>query len=123
MPKITVQAVKAVTISIPELHPSLNQWYRMHWAPRGKEKARWKELVWALSRGKPRFKVPVVVTVTYFFPDHRKRDFDNYPPKFVLDGLKGTLLQDDSQEWIAELRTRFAHDPKYPRTEVTLTPT
>ena len=119
---VTTRAAKALTITIPEIPPSLNRWSRMHWAPKAQEKARWKEMVWASSRGKPKFMVPVVATVTYFFKDRRRRDFDNFVPKFVLDGLVGTVLADDDQSHVEELRIRFGYDPKHPRTEVTLTP-
>jgi Holliday junction resolvase RusA-like endonuclease len=119
---IELQAVKAVTITIPEIPPSLNRWAGMHWAPKAQEKARWKQMVWAASVQYKPFAVPVVVTVTYFFKDRRRRDFDNFVPKFILDGLVGTVLTDDDQSHLSELRIRFAHDPKNPRTEVTLMP-
>jgi len=119
---VTLKAVSAVTITIPEVPPSLNAWSRMHYHPQNPEKARWKQMVWALSAGFKPFAVPVVATVTYFFKDRRRRDFDNFVPKFVLDGLVGTVLADDDQGHVAELRIRFGYDPKRPRTEVTLTP-
>ena len=83
---------------------------------------RWKKMVWVLTARHKPFAVPVVVTVTYFFKDKRRRDFDNFVPKFVLDGLVGTVLADDDQSHVAELRIRFDQDSKKPRTEVTLTP-
>jgi crossover junction endodeoxyribonuclease RusA len=119
---VTVRAIPQVIVSLPEVHPSLNTWYRWHRYQIYEEKRRWEKMVQMLCFSKPKVTVPVVLTVTYFFRDRRKRDFDNYPPKFILDGIKGSLLPDDSEDWIQELRIRFAHDPKSPRTEVQLTP-
>ena len=118
-----LQAVQAITLTIPEIHPSLNEWAR-RWHPFriAREKRRWQQMIALLCSGKKMLAVPAIVTVTHFFPNRRKRDFDNYTPKFILDGIKGVLLPDDNAEWIVELSTRFSHDPENPRTHVTLTP-
>lgn len=112
-----------IQLVIDEIHPSLNAWSRWHWTKVRRESERWKWLIRAAaSRVKPCVR-PVVVTVTYFFPTRRRHDFDNYAPKFILDGLKGCLIPDDSSDVIEELRLRFRHDRKHPRTEITLHPT
>lgn len=55
----------------------------------------------------------VDVKLTYYFRDKRARDHDNYPPKYILDGLKGIFFEDDSlyhcsPSW--ELRTGELYD-------------
>lgn len=52
------------------------------------------------------------VTVTFEFPDRRRRDPDNYAAacKGLLDGLTGVLIADDSFEAI-ELVIRARHEP------------
>jgi Holliday junction resolvase RusA-like endonuclease len=57
---------------------------------------------------KPKFLPPVEVTITYCFKDSRKRDFDNFMPKFIFDGLKETFLDgDDANTWIKTLNLRM----------------
>lgn len=63
----------------------------------------------------------VRVTVTYFFRGMRRRDFDNYTPKFILDGLVAAgVLEDDSQREVASVTTEIERDDDRPRTEIRL---
>jgi len=60
--------------------------------------------------------------VTFFFPDRRRRDPDNYSVKFILDGLvKAGAIEDDSFEHLTVIK-RGEVDRENPRTEVEVVP-
>lgn len=85
------------------------------------EKQRWAGLIMgALKKklNKPMRKARV--RITYYFPDKKRRDPDNYSGKFILDGLtKAGLIEDDSfANIILELYGRC--DKENPRTEIEL---
>lgn len=63
-----------------------------------REKKVWAERVFFCCRPRPEKPLPRArVTLTYFFPDRRRRDPDNYAGKMLLDGLTSArILQDDS---------------------------
>lgn len=86
------------------------------------EKERWYMLIRAALKEKP--KVPyetAIVTITYFFPDKRRRDPDNYSGKFILDSLvmEGVIV-DDSFEHISLKISKGGVDKSMPRTEITV---
>lgn len=59
-----------------------------------------------------------IVTITYFFPDNRRRDPDNYAGKMLLDGLtRGGIIKDDSFDNIS-LTVCGDIDRAQPRTEI-----
>ena len=101
-------------IVIPEIHPSLNDWGNWHWGRRYSEKKRWSEMIfWLLHEAKAK---PITgkakVRIIYYFPDNKKRDKDNYSPKFIFDGLKNAhVISDDSVintdcDWSIRLGTK-----------------
>jgi Holliday junction resolvase RusA-like endonuclease len=101
-------------------HPSLNDW-----ASRGSrfvsqdDKNQWVDGMLRRTRGLEGIRGPVVVTVTTYFPKPRRRDIDNYSPKFILDGLvAGGLIDGDDSETVVDLRTRLRVDERNPRTEI-----
>lgn len=106
-------------ITIREIPPSLNRYagWENCWQWR-QDKAYWKKLV-RLHCRKPDEPIRRArVEITYFFPDGRRRDPDNYNGKFILDGLTGAgILFDDSFGCI-ELTLRAGVDRKNPRTEI-----
>lgn len=61
------------------------------------------------------------VHITYFFPDRRRRDPDNYSGKMILDPLvcEGILLDDSFSNIV--LRLSSSYDKENPRTEITIT--
>ena len=62
----------------------------------------------------------VTVRITYYLPDRRRRDPDNYSGKMLLDGLvSARILRDDCFSCI-RLELRGACDPENPRTEIEL---
>ena len=105
---------------IPEIPNSLNRYAGRNnvWEYRA-EKQRWKDMVMLLCR--PRPKKPIeraTVRITYYFPDNRRRDPDNYNGKMILDGLTAAgIIKDDSFSCITIILSG-AQDKKNPRTEV-----
>jgi len=115
-----------VKLVIPAIPPSNNK-YMGRGSIKGQafayqeEKQRWEWLIKAAVRKKPKkpFK-KAMVRITYFFPDKRRRDPDNYSGKFLLDGLrKAELIEDDSFSNII-LELAGSYDSENPRTEIEL---
>jgi hypothetical protein len=86
------------TIEIPDVHPSLNSWTKMHYMARNNLKQEWKQMVYILGKEAklPKFTKPVEVYIKYFHP-RDDVDLDNYTPKFILDGLKEFFVDDNIQ--------------------------
>ena len=105
---------------IPEVPPSQNRYAGRQnvWEYRN-EKQRWKKMVSLLCRPKPNQPIRrATVKLTYFFPDNRRRDPDNYAGKMILDGLTAAgVIVDDSFGCI-ELILKGECDRSNPRTEV-----
>ena len=113
-----------VKITIPEIPPSLNQILRMHYHKRDAANKRWAGLVGMFDNRKKRDK-PISraqVCITYYFPDARRRDSDNYAGKFLLDGLVNAgVIEDDSFDHV-ELLLVGKVDREDPRTVIEVTP-
>lgn len=105
---------------IPIIPPSLNKYAgrENQWDYRA-AKSEWKQICRAYCR--PRGKPPrfVEVNITFFFPDRRRRDPDNYC-KLLLDGLvyAGVIADDDFGH--IRLSLSAGVDKKNPRVEVTV---
>ncbi len=114
--------MKTIKIIIPDIPPSLNQILRMHYHKRDKENKRWAAIVAMFDNR--RKKIPLKkakVKITYFFPDKRRRDPDNYSPKFIMDGLvAAAVIEDDSFDNV-ELTIIGKVDRQEPRTEIEVT--
>lgn len=112
--------MKTIKITIPEIHPSLNQILRMHYHKRNTENKKWAALV-AFFDNRRKKRGPLKkarVKITYFFPDNRRRDPDNYSPKFLMDGLVNAgVIEDDSFRHV-ELTIAGEVDKDDPRTEI-----
>ena len=86
------------------------------------EKERWHWMIKAALCGVQKPSTPwekVVVMVTYYFKDNRRRDiYDNYAPKFLLDPLvrEGIIYDDCWQCCKVELDADV--DNNNPRTEI-----
>lgn len=101
------------------LHPSLNDWTNWHWTERKEIKEIWEaEIGYLVGRyGSPKL-TNVIIDITYYFPDKRVRDKDNYTPKFIMDSLvKAELLKDDNDNDIY-LNWKLKYDKENPRTEI-----
>jgi crossover junction endodeoxyribonuclease RusA len=64
---------------------------------------------------RPMFDGELIVEITLFFPDNRRRDIDNYS-KILLDALTGIVWKDDSQIVRATVEKKV--DVKNPRIEI-----
>lgn len=87
-----------------------------------KAKEKWHGLVLAaILESKAKLKKPLekaIVRITYFFPDNRRRDLDNYSGKMLLDPLvKEGVIVDDSFQHIKLLLEAYV-DKSNPRTEI-----
>lgn len=110
-----------ITITIPDIPPSLNKWSRMHWAKAAEIKRQWEADVYYTAysqRPKTPFKY-AKITITYFFKTKQRHDLDNYTPKFILDGLvKAKILLDDRAEYIGMTELIQEYDKERPRTVI-----
>ena len=100
-------------------HPSLNQWTRWHWGKKHKIKGEFVEEIKLKCNKYQRPKLTgATVEILYYFDDKRRRDKDNYVPKFILDGLvKSGVIKDDNDNDIF-LNWKLLYDKDKPRTEI-----
>ncbi len=107
--------------TIEGVPPSLNRFAGRFnsWEYR-EEKKLWKERVaWSCRPAPGRATKRAKVTITYFFPDGRRRDPDNYCGKMILDGLTAVgILTDDDFSHIELTIRRGGVDRENPRTEI-----
>lgn len=103
--------VKEYIIEIPDVHPSLNTWTRMHFHVRNQLKHDWATMVLACARTAkiPKIDKPVRIFLEYYHPK-RSVDIDNYTPKFILDPLRDHFIKDDNITNITDLRWTFVQD-------------
>jgi crossover junction endodeoxyribonuclease RusA len=109
-----------VFLVIPVIHPSVNVWKDWHWAKRDRYLRELTEnITWLVLAKKLPLTRKATVEITYFFPDRRRRDTNNYTPKFLLDALvyAGLILDDNAKE-IRQPEPRFEIGGEYFRTEV-----
>ena len=106
---------------VKPIPPSLNRFIAMKRMQQNSTKQKYKEFsCWLanyfnianLNLGKAK------IIFTFYFPDHRRRDFDNLmlTPKFLDDGwiLSKTLKDDNGENLMLEFR-EFRYDAKNPR--------
>lgn len=118
----------SVHIVLKGVPPSLNTvaGRKNVWEYREQKKF-WTHYTWAMCRNcKERPEKPfekALVQITYYFPDRRRRDPDNYSGKFMLDGLtKGGIIKDDSFSCVKLLLIGEC-DPVDQRVEIAIVPT
>lgn len=111
-----------IKIIIPGMPPSANKYlgnshnyniYRF-------DKKKWQRIILeASTQVIPKEPIKkAIVEIKYYFPDGRKRDYDNYI-KFILDGLiRARILEDDNFRVITKLILTADVDRNNPRIEV-----
>lgn len=109
-----------VKYTVPEIPPSNNRFIGRtnNWEYQ-RIKKEWADLIAIYCRPRPKQAMKqAVITLTYYFPDKRRRDPDNYSGKMVLDGLtKAGIIADDSFDCI-DLRLAGRYDKGNPRLEI-----
>lgn len=106
--------------TIPALPPSNNRFIgRINYREYQRIKKEWAAVIGYTCRPRPAKPLRSArVRLTYFFPDRRRRDPDNYSGKMILDGLVGAgVLADDSFDNI-RLELCGGYDKDCPRTEI-----
>ena len=117
--------MRKIKLVIPKLtHPSLNEWIHAHWAVKARYKQDWDgEVMLALIEECGVTKLPRLIKkanikIKYYFRVERlKRDYDNYSPKFLMDGLVGRVIQDDNDK-LVKVEWELSVDRKNPRTVI-----
>ena len=86
-------------ITIPAIHPSLNDWANGTQWKRHKDKRFYQDLAYWSIKTDMQFKKVVVAHIIYYMDNKRRHDVDNYTPKFFMDALvkKGVILDDSSR--------------------------
>lgn len=117
--------MRSIKLTIKGIPPSLNRFLGRanEWEYRH-SKQDWTDMVvWAIRAQKIRLPKPFQkahVTITYYFPDNRRHDADNYCGKFLMDGLtRGGIIVDDDFDHIT-VCVAGDIDRKNPRTEITV---
>lgn len=106
---------------IPAIPPSNNEFLANshHYRIYAEKKEEWHWLVkTAIRRRPPKPFSKAVVAITYFFPDRRRRDPDNYSGKFILDALVKEKILEDDNFYTITLVLGAEVDRKNPRTEI-----
>ena len=110
-------------VSVLKIPPSNNQFMgNSHsYIPYHKQKTEWHWLIKAAIKEKPKEPLQkAVVTITYYFPDRRRRDPDNYSGKFILDPLVSEGVLSDDSFSVVTLVLKADVDKRNPRTEITV---
>ena len=114
---------KQVELTIKDIPDSLNRYLNYHWSKRSETKERWRLMIlseWTKQKG-IKLDSPIVVTLEYYFPDNRKRDYDNYSGKVILDGLKNTFIEDDNaRDCVKELKLKMFFSQPEKKTVITI---
>lgn len=115
--------MRELAITLQGVPPSLNRFAGRQntWEYR-QAKQQWTSTVYYTCKAsKDRPAQPferAVVEITYYFPDKRRRDSDNFAGKFLLDGLtKAGVIADDDFAHI-RLVLAGAYDKNNPHTEI-----
>lgn len=110
-----------IKITIPEIHPSINTWKNWHFFRYNKEKKRWSDMIYLLTRKTPGIEGKAAITIDYYFKTKARHDIDNYAPKFLMDGLVNAgIIEDDHSEIVTSLTVKMLYDKTNPRTEIVI---
>lgn len=112
-----------IKLTIKGIPPSMNRFLGKAggWEYRHAKKD-WTDMVlWSIKAQRINLPKPYEkahVTISYYFPDRRRRDADNYSGKLLMDGLtRGGIILDDDFAHITVQLAGYV-DAKNPRTEI-----
>lgn|SRR3990167_9045299 len=114
---------KPVDLVIPnKFPPSMNKIRNQHFWWARKHKGEFTDAIFelAVTQGLRAYD-KAFVQMRLFFPDRRRRDMDNYTPKYLLDGLvRAKVVPDDTPQYVFVLPTLLGYDKENPRTVLRL---
>src|SRR3990167_17140 len=94
---------KVLVFDFPFTYPSLNQVNGMGWRKRKKAHDEFQEQVGKHLLNPVKFDGKVKIFIDLCFKTKKRRDKDNYTPKWLLDCLvKSGIIKDDSSEFIPQ---------------------
>ena len=94
---------KSMVFEFPFTYPSLNQVNKMGWRARKKAHDEFQDQVGKHLLNPEKFEGQVKVLIDLCFKNKKRRDKDNYTPKWLLDCLvKSGIIKDDSSEFIPQ---------------------
>jgi hypothetical protein len=114
---MTTAAFRLVT-PIGELHSSN---HREHWAVVAKKAAAMRMSARFACNALPRLTAPVTLTVTFAWPDRRRRDLDNVSIKAAIDGATDAGIIPDDRSTVLRSVTRECAESLAPKGYVALT--
>ena len=85
----------------------INSNQREHWAPRAAKTREMRETARIKARGLAPIDGPAELTVTFAFPDRRRRDLDNYSIKAAIDGAVDAHVIADDRSTVLRNVTRI----------------
>lgn len=115
--------MEQIKITIPRVHPSINEWKDWHWAKTGRVKKSFEsDIGWLAGKYNEPMLENCDVEIIYYFDNKIRHDKDNYVPKFILDGLvKAGIIKDDNDGNIfLNWKLILGHDER--KTEIIVTP-
>jgi len=108
---------------------SWNKMYAgVHWSKRKAEAERVHQLMWLELNGyfpetavkQKMIKGVVDILVVAYFKN-RPQDSDNICSKLYIDGLIGSVIEDDTREFVRRVTTQSEIDKENPRVEIEIT--
>ena len=111
---------------IKPIPPSLNDYIAMIRMAQSNLKKKYKEFsIWLAEHNKINnlYLDNSIITYTFYFKDHRRRDFDNLmlTPKLINDGfVEAKAFKDDCGEYLKLEFNQFQYDKLNPRVEMLL---
>lgn len=108
-------------IVLPKERPiSWNKYYAgTNWRTRHEDALRVHALVKYSTLREKQFIKPVWIEITAYFAKS-PLDPDNINAKILIDGLKHTVLVDDTMQWVDSVTVKSRIDVKNPRIEIYL---
>ena len=98
----------------------MNKYYSgVHWSVRKRDAEFWHLMVRSCINRQGVRRIPLQVPVIVTFRWNDRLDIDNHSVmgKYILDAMKGLVIEDDSRRWVRGV-CHFFHDADYISVEV-----